>query len=112
VKEWHSVVDRYAADDPLRERRHSGTWLRHEAVLLNSPFSRLETVSVILRHATTAASLIDRALSMSSTSQDRIGVRTDQMVHDLQDLLRRIAPLGSLTELLECTALIARRQTA
>lgn len=112
VKEWRSVIDRYAADDPQRERRRADTWLRHEAVLLNSRFSRLETVSVILRHATTAASLIDRALSMSSASRDRIGARADQMVRDLQDLLRRIAPLGTLTEVLECTALIARRPAA
>lgn len=109
TKEWRTVIDRYAADDSLRGRRRSGAWIRHEAVLLDSRFCRLESVSVIVRHTTTAASLIDRALSMSSTSRDRLGSRADQMVQELGDLLERIAPLGGIPEVLEWTALIARR---
>jgi hypothetical protein len=46
---------------------------------------------------------------MSSTSRARIGERVDRMVQELRDLLRRIAPFGTVIEIMEWTALIARR---
>jgi len=110
VQQWRTIVDRYATRDGVRARiRSSEGWLRHEAVLLASPFCRLETVSIIESRAITADSLIDRVLSMSSTSRSRIGARADQMVLELRELLPHIAPLGTLREVLEWRALIARR---
>lgn len=110
VREWRDLIDRYAIRDGARARiRSSASWIRHEAVLLDSPFSRLEAVSIIQSRTFAADSLIDRVLSMSSTSRDRVGEATDRMVQELRDKLPILAPLGTLSEVLAWTALIARR---
>jgi hypothetical protein len=56
-----------------------------------------------------AEALIDRALSMSSTSRARLGARADAMVSEMRELLAELAPSGHLTEVLATSALIARR---
>src|SRR5262249_18309672 len=60
------IVDRYAKADTARAARRAPEWLLHEAILLDSPFSRLERVSVIERRATPVERFVDRALSLSS----------------------------------------------
>lgn len=108
-KRWREITERYASGDPLRERRHSGTWVSHEAVLLASAFCRLERVSLVTRRVSTTDSLIQRALSMSSTSRARIGERADDMTAELSALMAEVAPEGTAAETLESYALIARR---
>ena len=73
-------------------------------MLLNSVFSDIETVGVIVRHEVTAEMLTDRALSLSSTSAARLGARTAEMLGEL----RAWVPPGA-TEFVEWTAIIARR---
>jgi SAM-dependent methyltransferase len=106
---WRDVLERYAQNEELRRRRRDGSWVRHEAVLLESAFCHLESVSIIERRRRTAGNLIEQALSRSSTSRARIGARADAMVEELRGLLERIAPGGSLDEVVRCNALIARR---
>lgn len=109
AKEWRALADHYAAQDPFHARRRTGSWRRHEAVLLDSAFCRLERVSVITRHEVTTESLVERALSMSSLSRARLGERVEALVADLRALFARLAPEGTLSEVLESSALIARR---
>ncbi|MGH7085251.1 MAG: hypothetical protein ACREFN_09715 [Acetobacteraceae bacterium] len=109
-KRWREIIERCASDDPLREQRRAGTWRSHDAVLLQSPFCRLERLSLVRRQVSTTQSLTERALSMSSTSRARIGERVDSLLHDLSRLLAEVAPGGTVTEVLEWSALIARRQ--
>jgi len=108
-KRWKEIIEHYASGDPAREQRNTITWVSHKAVLLSSPFCRLEKFSLIARQISTTESLIERALSMSSTSRARIGERADDMTADLSALMAEIAPNGMTTEVLEWTALIARR---
>ncbi len=109
TREWREITDRYAADDPLRERRRSGTWLGHEAFLLDSAFRRLERIALVARHEATTESLLERALSMSSLSRARLGERTEALIRELTASLAHTAPAGTLSEVLEYSALIARR---
>jgi SAM-dependent methyltransferase len=109
TEEWRAIAETYAADDPLHERRRAGTWVRHEAFLLASAFCRLERISLIARQTVTTESLLERALSMSSLSRARLGERTEALVRDLTALLARVAPGGTLSEVLESAALIAHR---
>ena len=48
--DWHRIyndlLERYAQDDPDRVLRKSKDFLRHEAILLDSPFARLERISL------------------------------------------------------------------
>jgi SAM-dependent methyltransferase len=109
TKEWRAITDRYAADDLHHARRRTETWLSHEAMLLASVFCRLDRISLVARQEVTTESLIERALSMSSLSRARLGERTEQLVRELTALLARRAPAGTLSEVLEWSALIARR---
>jgi len=106
---WRALIDRYAGDDPWRGRERRATWIRHEAILLDSAFCELERISVIDRRRVATETLIERALSMSSTSRARLGERADAMVAEMRPLLAELAPSGEVTEVLSTTALIARR---
>jgi SAM-dependent methyltransferase len=105
---WRELIERYSADDPVRGRSRRPGWIRHEAMLLNSAFSELEEISVIERRRVATETLIDRALSMSSTSRARLGERAEAMVREMRELLAELAPAGELTEVLATSALIAR----
>lgn len=85
-------------------------WVRHEGVLLDSPLSDLHQVAVLERRETPGASLIDRALSMSSTSRDRLGrAGEDRLRAGLETLIADVSTNGMVTEIIESSALIARR---
>jgi SAM-dependent methyltransferase len=103
------VLRRYNDDDPARGRWNTGTWVRHEAFLLDSAFSDVEEITVIERRETPAERLIDRALSLSSTSRERLGDRADALVAELRTLIGAIAPTGLVTEVVATSALIATR---
>jgi SAM-dependent methyltransferase len=98
---WDEIRGRYGdGDGPHRDP----TWIRHEAVLLASPFSHLESFGVIERRALDIDILIARTLSMSSTSPSRLGAGTDALVAELR------AALGDVTEeVVETSALVAWR---
>jgi SAM-dependent methyltransferase len=109
LKEYSAVIERYA-DDEERARRRGPGWVSHMAVLLDSAFSQIEEVSVIERRPLSAAGLLDRALSMSSTSRARLGARADDLLQELTLLIERLAPSGELVEVVSTNALIARRR--
>jgi len=103
LEEWEQVTDRYAALDPLQERRQAGTRPSDETILLASRFQNLERLTLTTRDAVCTESLIERALS------HRIDKDPDRLVQELTKFLERIAPAGSLTETVEWLVLIARR---
>ena len=108
---WRALIDRYAEGDPVHDRRRvrSG-WLRHQSFLLASAFSRIERLSVLGHRTATTESLIDRVMSMSSTSRARLGdERADALAVELRALFAEIAPAGALDEVLEWGAMIATR---
>jgi SAM-dependent methyltransferase len=107
--EWRAITERYARDDAAKGSRRSGSWLSHESVLLNSPFCRLERISFVAQQVSPIDSLIERAQSMSSLSRERIGEGANQLTRDLRALLASVAAAGTVTEVVECSALIARR---
>jgi SAM-dependent methyltransferase len=109
VEPFKQILEEYAAGDIGRTRRRSASWASNEEVLLASPFSRLERWSVIETRTLPAAQLTDRALSMSSISRARIGNRLDLLLDAIEQLSSRWSDGGTLTEVIETSALIARR---
>jgi hypothetical protein len=77
--------------------------LRHEAILLGSPFNQLERIGAIERR------LVDRALSMSTTSPDQLGSLRDRLAQELLEQMRQFATDGAVIEVIETQALIARQ---
>ena len=107
-REYGAVIERYAEDAERSSRRGPG-WVSHTALLLDSAFSQIEEISVTERRRLSAAVLLDRALSMSSTSRARLGVRADDLLEELTALIARLAPSGQLGEVVATNALMARR---
>lgn len=109
VEIFEEVVEHYAASDTGRAIRKSPNWVKHEAVLLTSPFGQLERFSVIEEHKLSLDRIIDRALSRSSTTTARLGSQADEMVAELRRRLPADDKGDGLSEILESAALIARR---
>ncbi len=105
-------------DAALAEARGSGKpawrqpgWVRHEAVLLDSPLPSLQRLSVIDRRTVSGADLVHRALSMSATTRRRLGeAGAAALGARIGALVAAAAPDGLVTEVVESTALIARRR--
>jgi SAM-dependent methyltransferase len=112
---WHDsyekIIDRYAEGDLERMKRHSPDWLRHEAILLASPFHRMERISIIERRLTAVERFTDRALSLSITSRERLGAKADELTSEIRELMASLALDGVVAEVVEFTALIARRDS-
>jgi ubiquinone/menaquinone biosynthesis C-methylase UbiE len=70
-KVWQEICARY--EPRMGAHAHDPNWIRHEAVLLDSPFSRLEQFGVIERRPLDVETLVQRTLSMGSTSPGHLG---------------------------------------
>ncbi len=70
---YRALRHRHGDANVANARRRAGGWLRHEAILLDSAFSVLDSVGVIERRRLGAAELVHRALSMSSTTAGSAG---------------------------------------
>jgi SAM-dependent methyltransferase len=111
VNDWHpsfqAIVDYYGAEDPARERTHGNK--DHETVLLASAFSHLERIAVLERRSTSVEHLVNRSLSYARAWEGRPGSRLKDMAMEVRDALEPYAVNGQVPEIIEGTALIARR---
>ena len=112
---WHSaykkVIEHYAEGDIERQKRRSPECPKHEAVLLASPFHQMERISIIERRLTAVERFTDRALSLSSTSRERLGAKANELVNEVRALMAGFALEGVVAEIVESAALIARRNS-
>ena len=74
-----------------------------------SPFRYLERMSSIQELAMPLDSFRDRVLSISVTSRARIGAAADQLADEVVSALAPFATDGTISEVVEFTALLARR---
>ena len=68
-----------------------------------------DEVAVIERRQVSVAQLVERALSRSSTTTERLGPAAAQLAKEIEELLAPLASDGMLSEVIATTALIARR---
>jgi len=104
-KQYTELVDSYANQDACIPPER----IRHEAVLLESSFSQLVRIGAIERRVVPLERLVDRALSMSTSSPEQLGPLSDQLARELLTQMSPFATDGSLEEVIEFQALIARR---
>ncbi len=105
LERWREVRRRY---EPPDADYRGPNWVRHEAVLLDSPFARLECFGVIERRDVTVEAMVARAFSMSSTSPARLGGQAEAMAAELRAVLAPLAAAG-LKEVAMTGALVAWR---
>lgn len=104
-KQWQEIRERYEPGAEPHSR--DDDWVRHEAVLLNSAFCRLERFGVIERRALDVETLVERTLSMSSTSPSHLGDKADAMAEEIRARLPQVRE-----EVVETEALVAWRPEA
>ncbi len=102
---YSKLTDRYTNRDAAIPAQH----LRHEAVLLNSSFNHLVRIGVVERRMVRTERLVDRALSMSTSSPEQLGQLSGRFAQDLLAEMARFATDGNIVEVIESQALIARR---
>ncbi len=101
-KVWREIREHY---EPNAEpHRRDPNWVRHEAILLDSPFARLESFGVVERRALDVETLVQRTLSLSSTSPSHLGEKTAAMVAEIRAALADVRE-----EVVETSALVAWR---
>jgi SAM-dependent methyltransferase len=110
LTEYRRILDSYADQDPARATRKTADWISHDDVLLDSAFCHLESVAFVERRRVPVQRLLDRPLSMSSMSRERLGAQLDEMIAELSALVTPHSRDGMVDELVKSTALIARRR--
>ncbi len=109
VEPYKRIIDGYAAGDIQRARRRSADWPSNEEILLASPFARLERVSVIEKRTLPVEHLVERAFSMSAIKEAGLGSKMKLLIDDIKELGSRFSAEGIVSEVIETSALIARR---
>jgi SAM-dependent methyltransferase len=104
-KHYTELIDGYAKVNA----RIPPDRLRHEAILLDSTFNQLERIGVIERRVVPIERLVDRALSMSTSSPEQLGSLSDRLAKELLKQMTQFATAGTVVEVIESQALIARR---
>jgi SAM-dependent methyltransferase len=101
-KVWEGIRQRYEPSEGAH--RNDPHWIRHEAVLLDSPFARLESFGVIERRAVDVETLVQRALSMGSTSPAHLGDKAATLAAEIRAALADVHE-----EVVQTSALVAWR---
>lgn len=104
------VADRYGrAAQPHVAEHEAPDYRGHDSYLLDSAFSVLDGVSVVIRRSLTIDDIVGRAFSFSTCSLAQLGERAGAFEADLRDALAASSPSGEFTEIAELVARIARR---
>lgn len=113
---WHDVFEEvrlaHGRFDDFNRWRKSGAWEDHVSVLLRSPFSSVERLSVFEKRSVTLAQVLARALSFSANSPSVLGEDGARAYEDeLRARMLALSPDGIFPEVVETVAIIARRPT-
>src|SRR5581483_6977788 len=103
-KTWVEICARY--EPKSGSHQTDPHWIRHEAVLLDSPFARLERFAVIERRPLDVETLVQRTLSMGSTSPGHLGEKKTAAV--AAEIHRALGDVRE--EVVETSALVAWRR--
>jgi SAM-dependent methyltransferase len=110
---WDKALDAvrksFAGPNAYTAARDSGAAEPHEAMLMASPFQRLERIGLIERSPLTSDVIVGRAYSLSNTSPEKLGDKQPAFEVELRRRLGELLPTGEFTELIELSALIATR---
>jgi SAM-dependent methyltransferase len=111
---WHSVLRetgiRYGRNtSPNVQVRLAPDYRGDVSLLLDSAFPRVAGLSEFVRRRITADDIVGLALSLSTTSPERLGARAAAFEAELRVQLAEIAPDGVFTEIAELSAVVARR---
>jgi SAM-dependent methyltransferase len=112
IEAFEAVRLSFEDRDEFTKLRKSGKLDGHETVLLNSAFARLDILGVVEPRSLSIEALVARALSYSASSPEKLGERRPPFEAAVREAVAPFAENGFLTEVVEFSALIARRPQA
>jgi SAM-dependent methyltransferase len=111
--DWRALLERlqqeFVPELATERRERKKTEEPDELVLLRSAFFSLERHGVIVMRRLGADDIVGRAYASSTTSPAALGERRPAFEEALREGLAGLAPTGEFSEIVEVTALIARR---
>ncbi|MEZ4294049.1 MAG: class I SAM-dependent methyltransferase [Polyangiaceae bacterium] len=108
-KEFDAVFSAFATTEAARLGARTLPIAIDEAHLLRSSFCELERISAVETRSLTIDHAVGRAFSMAGASPGDLGDRLPAFEEAMRSALAPFAPSGTLTEITEPQALIARR---
>lgn len=112
-KRWHTTFEdirtRYSRLDDFNRWRKGEAFERHTSVLLRSPFGEVESMSMFDLRTPDIDTLVARALSFSASSPAILGPDAQAYESEMRSGLLAVCPDGVFAEIVESTAIIARR---
>lgn len=106
----HQLSETYSPEKSAeRQLRRAPEFGPHETILLRSPFRNLERIGIVNERVIGTDDIIGRAFSMSVTSPQSLGDRTEEFEASFRSELAALSPDGTFTEIVEGHALIAFR---
>jgi SAM-dependent methyltransferase len=100
LKTFNAVRDRWKGDRPSRD---------HHGFFADGPFIRTETIRVEGTYAVPVERLVERVLSMSTSSSDRIGDEVPMMKSAMRQALAPFAADGMIDDIVEARAEVFER---
>lgn len=112
--DWRSLMEElaltYAPEaQTLRKWRQGPDWVPHEAVLLDSAFSRVESLGRIFSRILGPDDIVGRIYSMSVASPEQLGDRRTAFEDELRAGLSVLAGNDVFTEIVSAEAVLAFR---
>lgn len=106
----HQLSETYSPEKSAeRKLRRAPEFGPHETILLRSPFRNLERIGIVNERVIGSEDIIGRAFSMSVTSPQALGDKTQEFEAALRTELAALSPDGRFTEIVEGHAMIAFR---
>jgi SAM-dependent methyltransferase len=113
ANQWRDLLEevqkQFVEGGASQKLRRDPEWDSHSAVLLDSAFSHVERHALIERRGLTVDEIVGRALSMSAMAPQALGDKIDEFKQTLRGRLLAVEPAGGFQEIVEFSALLARR---
>ena len=110
---WRDILEevqkQFVDASASQKLRRDPEWESHSTVLLDSAFSRVERHSLIERRDLRVDEIIGRALSMSAMAPQVLGDKLGEFQKTLRERLLAAEPSGAFQEIVEFSAILARR---
>jgi SAM-dependent methyltransferase len=97
---FNAVRDRWKGDRPARD---------HDIFFANGQFTRIGTIRVEGTYAVPVERLVERVLSMSTSSSERLGDEVPAMKSAMREKLAPFAPGGMIEDIVEAQAAVFER---
>jgi SAM-dependent methyltransferase len=100
LQAFNAVRDRWKGDRPSRD---------HKSFFADGPFTRTGTIRVEGTHAVPVERLVERVLSMSTSSSERLGDEVPAMKSAMREALAPFAANGMIEDIVEARAEVFER---